>query len=470
MVTQSQFLRSGGCKRQVWLVKNRPVTNTEKNKMSYIAEQEILSAAKNYFPKGVDLDGKELSDFKINKVYFNALFKSYLGEIKCDIIKCGTKGVEIYRVKSGSGTEHHIKALLFQRWILNSLGYKVSALYLMSINKDYVRGRHLDYKKLFTLEEYSNKTFDGKLKSKIKFIKNVLTSQDAPKSVMSRYCSGCEYFEECFKLPKNNIFKLGNLGFDVKVALYNHGILTFQDYLKLPEINDNCRFQIESEINKKDIVNKKGIEEFLGKLKYPLGFLDFEAISPAVPKFKGTKPNERIITQFSYHYMKEEGGELYHQEFIGDGLHYPERLVAENLVRAIGQDHTVLMYSNYEKNCILGLMSKFPEFKTRLSQIKDNLVDLEKPFENKYLYNYKMQGKSSIKYVLPALYPNDDELDYKKINIKDGAEAVEKYLEMETADKETRKRIKKDLLEYCKLDSFAMVKLLDSLKKAIREQ
>ncbi len=471
MITQEQFLKSGGCKRQVWLTKHmNSGTSENDNIMSVIAEKDVFSSAEDFFKGGIDLDSApyEITKrmLKKNDTLFNANFESNFGSCRVDILKKFPEGIVLYKIKAGSGTERHIKSLVFQKCVLNSLGYKVKGLYLISVNKNYVRGRTLNYTKLFEFYDCLNPKYLRSTKTKIKFIKSVCSKKTEPERNMSKFCSGCEYFSYCYSdLPEKNIFSLGNLPFEVKVTLYNHGIFSYEDYLKLPEVNSKCITQIMAELDGNPIVNKKEIKNFISELSYPLGFLDFEAISPTVPRYKGTKPNERIITQFSYHYIEKENGKLKHKEFIGDGIHYPERDVAEKLIEYIGENDCVLMYSPYEKNCINALIAKFPDISEKLSKIRDNLVDLERPFSSKYLYTKEMRGKSSIKFVLPALYPNDPELDYHKNMISDGSMALKYYMNLIYMPREKRKIIRRELLKYCKLDTLAMVKLLEKLKE-----
>ena len=83
------------------------------------------------------------------------------------------------------------------------------------------------------------------------------------------------------------------------------------------------------------------------------------------------------------------------------------------------------------------------------------------PFQQKWYYTPEMRGSYSIKYVLPALVP---ELSYNDLPIKEGGTASNTFLSMVNGSfagdvEETRNQ----LLEYCKLDTFAMVKILEKL-------
>jgi hypothetical protein len=96
------------------------------------------------------------------------------------------------------------------------------------------------------------------------------------------------------------------------------------------------------------------------------------------------------------------------------------------------------------------------------SQIEDLMI----PFQRKYLYTKAMKGKYSIKYVLPALVP---ELNHDQLEISDGMTASHTFAALHLIqDKSKVKEIRRNLLEYCKLDTLAMVRILDKLKEIAR--
>ena len=100
--------------------------------------------------------------------------------------------------------------------------------------------------------------------------------------------------------------------------------------------------------------------------------------------------------------------------------------------------------------------------------IHDNIKDLMAPFASKSYYHPKMQGSYSIKYVLPALVP-EFESAYKDLNlIHHGGEAMQAYAAMACMNETQRDTYKKALLEYCKLDTLAMVKVLEKLREVAK--
>ena len=80
-----------------------------------------------------------------------------------------------------------------------------------------------------------------------------------------------------------------------------------------------------------------------------------------------------------------------------------------------------------------------------------------------------MGGSFSIKSVLPALFPNDPNLDYHNLQgVHNGGEAMAIYPKLKSMSLFKRIKAKRNLLEYCKLDTFAMVKIFEYLKNVTK--
>jgi hypothetical protein len=80
-------------------------------------------------------------------------------------------------------------------------------------------------------------------------------------------------------------------------------------------------------------------------------------------------------------------------------------------------------------------------------------------------YHYQLNGYYSLKSVLPLLVP---EMSYDNLGIRDGGMAMNAYFTMNQSNDQTEiERIRRDLLEYCKLDTLAMVKILEKLREMI---
>ena len=236
-------------------------------------------------------------------------------------------------------------------------------------------------------------------------------------------------------------------------------------------LNPAQRLQVETEINDlPPTIVEREIKDFLDQLSYPIYFLDFETCQFAIPEYDNSSPYEQIVFQYSLHYIEEEGGELKHTEYLAYPGKDPRRELAEALCRDIPTNVCVLAYNmEFEKGRIKSLAKLYPDLSDHLMNIHDNILDLMIPFSKKSYYTRAMQGSHSIKFVLPALFPDDPSLDYHNLEqIHKGDEASRAFLEMATMSKEEVERCRKNLLKYCELDTYAMVKIWDKLMKIVK--
>lgn len=163
-------------------------------------------------------------------------------------------------------------------------------------------------------------------------------------------------------------------------------------------------------------VETENIRSFLKQLSYPLYFLDFETMQPVIPLFQGTKPYQQIPFQYSLHYIEKDGGPLQHKEFLAESGENPMRVIAEALCRDIPENVCVTAYNKaFECTRLKELAKMFPDMEEHLLNIERHIVDLLIPFQSGYYYNRAMGGSFSVKSVLPAIFPNDPELDYHSL-------------------------------------------------------
>lgn len=230
--------------------------------------------------------------------------------------------------------------------------------------------------------------------------------------------------------------------------------------------NDKQLCQIEFALQDKGTyVEKENIRDFLSNLSFPLYFLDFETMQPVIPKYIRTKPYAQISFQYSLHYIENEGSELKHKEFLAESGTDPRRALAEKLCSDIPMGVCLTAYNKaFECTRIKELAETFPDLTEHLLNIKDNIVDLLVPFQSGYYYNRAMGGSFSIKSVLPAIFPDDPELDYHNLEgVHNGGEAMTIYPKIQFMAPEEQKAARHNLLKYCELDTYTMVKVWEAL-------
>jgi len=119
---------------------------------------------------------------------------------------------------------------------------------------------------------------------------------------------------------------------------------------------------------------------------------------------------------------------------------------------------------SFEKTVIKRLAERFPDLSGHLMSIHDHILDLMDPFQHRDYYLPAMQGSYSIKYVLPALYPDDPSLDYHNLeDVHNGSEAMSAFASMASLSPDEQKKLRENLLKYCGLDTWAMVKVWQKL-------
>ena len=180
-----------------------------------------------------------------------------------------------------------------------------------------------------------------------------------------------------------------------------------------------------------------------------------------IPEYPNSKPYQQITFQYSLHYIESEGGEIKHKEFLGGSGEDPRRALAEQLVKDIPTDACVLAYNmGFEKGRIKELACLFPDLSISLMKIRDNVKDLIDPFHDGYYYNKAIGNSFSIKSVLPAMFPNDPDLDYHNLEgVHNGGEAMTLFPKIKDLPLDEQELARHNLLKYCELDTYAMVKI-----------
>jgi len=210
---------------------------------------------------------------------------------------------------------------------------------------------------------------------------------------------------------------------------------------------------------------KDSIKKFIGKLNYPLYYLDFETINPVIPLFDGMKPYQRIPFQFSLHIVQEDGS-TEHLSFLAEGKSDPRKKFVAELKNVLGNSGSIIVYNqSFEQGLLRELAETFPKYLEWVISLTPRFVDLIIPFRKFHYYNPVQKGSASIKKVLPAVTGKS----YDGMYIADGMTASIRYIESEFGDcsESKRKKIRNSLEKYCGLDTEGMIWIIDELKKQL---
>lgn len=482
-LSKSQFIRGLQCHKSLYLHKYCPELKdeiSEQQEAAFQSGKDVGIYAQKLFPNGVEIpfDDVTLSD-QLSRtakeiengtmVIYEAAFSFDNIFVKVDILRKHEDKWEIYEVKNSTSVKDvYHNDIAVQYYVLKGSGLPVSKAFLVHINNQYVKNGDIEVDKLFSVQDFTDDVIDnqGFVEDEIKKMREMLTG-DAPNIDIGKHCSdpyGCDFYGHCWQhIPESSIFSLKGSGLK-KFDLYRQGIIRLEDIPRdiLPR---NQGIQLEGALDKKNITNKTAVKEFLDTLWYPICFLDFETtLWVSIPIFDGTRPYQQIPFQYSLYYLADENAELKHYEYLAPANIDPRKGLLEKLLSEIPEDACVLVYNKtFETRILNELIPMFPEYKPKTEKIITNIRDLMIPFISKDIYRWEMEGSYSLKDVLPALVP---ELKYEGMEISNGGMASSAWLSLwELEDSREIKAIRNALLEYCKLDTFGMVKMLEKLKE-----
>jgi len=484
-LSKSLFIRGLQCHKSLYLHKYHPELRdeiSEEQEALFQTGFEVGKYARRLFPGGVEIPYDETSyDSQIQKTQdeirngtktiYEAAFSYDNIFVKVDVLHKDHEGWKIFEVKSSTEiVPIYLDDAAVQYYVLNGAGLPVSKVFLAHINNQYVRDGEIDPRGLFTVNDITDS-----VKQKQPFIAENIARQkemlenDMPDIDIGEHCEkphGCDFQGHCWQhIPRDSVFDLRRKGIN-KFDLYRQGIIEMKD-IPLDRLNRYQRLQVEAFLNKADKIDKDAIKTFLDSLIYPLCFLDFETFCTAIPLFDGIRPYRQVPFQYSLHIQDSEGAELKHFEYLAEPRKDPRRELLTKLIDTIPEQSSIIAYTDFETDRLRELSAWFPEYIDRIERLIRNIRDISLPFDKMDYYHWKMNGSYSIKAVLPVLVP---EMGYDNLAIHDGGIAMNAYFAInQSNDQKEIEGIRSDLLEYCKLDTLAMVKILEKLREMVQK-
>ncbi|CAN5683277.1 DUF2779 domain-containing protein [soil metagenome] len=487
-LSKSDFLKYQCCPSYLWLWKFKkevvPVDDEEEINRRLEQGNEIERYARDLFPSAtlVDSHGKKarnetehLVKDGVKSIFQATVYteKELLAMADIIVFDDEAQAWTLYEVKStNSVKQEHIYDLAFQCVAFEDAGYKIGKVAVIHLNKIYVRSATVNPDDLLTQTDVTEKV--EKLLTIIRQqaydALEVVKQTDEPKKCSCRlktksgHCPTFKYLNP--DIPEYSVFNISRIGgknLSVLVDGDIHNVHDVPDDIKLSVGQQN---QVAVAKSKEPIINKPAIDELLNELKYPLYFLDYETVSSALPMFVGCTPFQQIPFQYSLHVLREPSAELEHYEYLGrDSVVPPMPELLASLQSHIGDTGSVIVwYKVFEKGRNTEMSKAFPEYAEFLESVNDRVFDLMDIFSKQHYVHHDFKGSSSIKYVLPVLVP---EFSYKEMDIQNGLVASIRWYDavMGVVDKEQAEKTFDALLKYCCLDTLAMVKIYEYLKK-----
>ena len=479
-LSKSRFVDGVRCHKLLWWkVHERDAPELQPNKV----QQDLLDqgkhvgeVARDEFPGHVLIPGgRHVIDERLSRTsealddgapaICEAAFVADHTFVAVDILERIDADVSVIEVKSSSKLKaKHIPDAAVQVHVLRESGVDVGQAEIMHLSRSF---RHPATSGLFERTDVTEavEEFLPSVPDKIQRQLNML-SGPLPNVSTGPHCSTprvCPFMNRCWPQESDHISKLYGVGPKSLKKYIDRGVHRISDVPATQELPAAAKRQVEA-MDQDRIIVEPGLGSALEIFAPPLGFLDFETVSRAIPVWDGLGPWHQATAQFSYH---EEAGDgtFTHEAYLAEGPIDPRPELAAKLVEATADVDQIVMYSSFERQCIQGLQKAVPDLEPLLKELEDKLIDLH-PVIRDHVYHPDFLGSFSIKAVLHPLVPD---LTYNDLVIMEGQEASVEIagllLEAQKIAPEERDRIRQDLLAYCERDTWAMVKLLESLRK-----
>jgi hypothetical protein len=486
LLSKSKLIAWRQCPRRLWLEVHRPELRKDDpgaearmaagNDLGALARRiydpegrgETIDAQRDGFGPALARSMDVLAEAKpVFEAGYAAAGGIAFADVMLPVANGATSHWRMVEVKSSTSVKDYQREdAAIQAFIARSAGVPLDGIAVAHIDSDFVYPGDGDYHGLLVEEDLTEDTsaLASEVEQWIAGAQEVVRLDREPAMRTGGQCSqpfACGFYQHCLSgepQPEMPIEWLPRLQRrNVKDFIETKSVRDMRD---LPDeyLNDVQRRVKQATITGRPFFDRDAAARDLGGHAPTRWFLDFETVQFAIPIWKGTRPYQQLPFQFSLHQLGGSG-ELVHTEFLDLSGADPSEPFAEALIDACVGDGPVYVYNApFESGRLRDLGERFPRMSAALEAIDARIVDVL-PVARRHYYHPSQKGSWSIKAVLPAIVP---ELRYDSLTgVKDGAMAALAYLEgiRPETEGERREQIRRELLEYCWLDTYSLVRV-----------
>jgi len=480
LLSKTKLMRGYRCQKCMYLTIHHPELEapiTPETQALFDQGNLVGAKAREYFPGGILIDNRPW-DFtgalaatqeKIAagaNIIYEAAFAYQGCYARADIIRYSATSKRwcIYEVKSTTKVKpEHLDDVGLQAWIMAKSGLPIEKIYIVHLNS---ACRFPDLSNLFTEQDVTDQIRARYLsvQPKIQEIYSILRRPQVPDIDIGPYClapTECGFVSHCWKeknIPEISVFDLPHIR-ERKWELYYAGIISLDD-TRLTELNELQQRMVDVYKSGQRFVDRQAIQAALNTWTFPLVFLDFETINPAIPRYAGCGPFQHVPFQFSVHVMADPQAKCMHHAFLHDSASDPRPTLIPALLAACGEHGSIVAYyGKFEAERIQALADYSPEHTDALTALINRIVD-PLPEIRSHVYDPAFAGSFSLKRVAPALLGEAGR--YEGMTIANGGDAQRAFEELIAPATSAAKKemIKQAMLDYCEKDTFVMVELI----------
>lgn len=396
-----------------------------------------------------------------------------------DVLERNGDGWTLIEVKSSSEVkDYHFPDLAVQVHVARRAGLVVNRIEVMHLNKEF---RHPDQGALFQRSDVTEAVealvpdVPRRIAEQLETLKGPLP--DRPVGAHCWFRGGdCAFLARCWPQDPDHIRHLWNVGPKRTLEWMQKGVHRMADIPAGQKLNDRQQRQLRAQREGRLIVERSLADALAPALAADrLGFLDFETVGRAIPAWDGLGPWRAAAAQFSYHEARLDGAYA-HAQFLAEGPldpndppDDPREPLARAMLEATRESDKVVVYSSFESTRIKELAERLPHLAPDLLALREKLWDLKPAVEN-HVYHPDFRGSFSLKDIL---HPLVEDLSYDDLVIVDGRVASVEIARLLFVSGRIpipqREKTRHDLLEYCKRDTFATVRLVERLAELAAE-
>lgn len=486
ILSKSKLMAYRQCPKRLWLEVHRPELREDSaaTQASFDVGYQVGEIAQNLYDpqsKGTVIDphaegfdeafARTQVLLHSSQPIFEAGFRTEDALAFADVMlpvktRCKTSW-RIVEVKSSTSVkDYHRDDIAVQAYLACTSNIPLTSIALAHIDSTWVYPGGGNYSGLLKEQDLTDEALSRteEVRAWIAEAQQIVAKKKEPKITTGAHCSQpfeCGFLPYCQRQEPQAEQPLRWLPgrFSQKLSAY----IEAENVIELRDVPDDLLNDLQRKVQTHTVSNQvffdqQGAAYALAQHKLPAYFLDFETIQFAVPIWKGTRPYQQIPFQFSVHRLSRTG-KLTQQAFLDLSGKDPSKAFAQALINACDGTSPIFVYNAaFEKTRIRELAARFPRIAKQLLALNERIVDLL-PIAREYFYHPSQQGSWSIKAVLPALCPD---LSYDDLEgVQHGGMAMDAFKEA-IASQTTASRkaeIKQQLLNYCELDTYAMVRL-----------
>lgn len=480
LLSKTRLMRGYQCVKSIYLtIHNKELEPPVTPDLQAIFDQgnEVGSEARKRYPSGVMVDNPAWDFFGALKrtrellqneaeVIFEAAFEYKGCFARADIITYSreTKRWSIFEVKSTTKVkDEHLDDVGLQAWIMANAGLPIEKISILHINNEC---RFPNLNNLFTEVDVTDdlRKRHNLIPDKLNKIFSTIKSESVPDIDIGPHCSSpneCPFTSHCWgekKVPEISVFDLPNIK-TKKWDLYSEGITALDDP-KLAGLSVLQQRIVDVFKSKERFIDRDGIKKAISSWQFPLVFLDFETINPAIPRYDKTGPYQQVPFQFSAHIWDSPTSDLVHKEYLHTDMSDPRPNLIPKLIDACGEKGSIVAYySQFETSRISEMAEYSKEYSEELEALVERVVD-PLPIIRDFVYDDLFAGSFSLKKVAPAILGKASSYDGMLVDNGTAAQRAFDEIIDENTNPSRRQQLIVASLEYCRKDTLVMVDLV----------